>query len=95
MQHAPLSSEGHPTAPTSICADLKKDLEGRKEYVDYLATLEKQKAELRKRITANKEWIVSGVWLRVGRQMPDGTLKGGRMLRSAAHACCPNVAGGL
>ncbi|GAX74114.1 hypothetical protein CEUSTIGMA_g1563.t1 [Chlamydomonas eustigma] len=40
-----------------IEADLKKDVEGRKEFEDYLAKLEKQKAELRKRIEANKTWI--------------------------------------
>ncbi len=40
-------------------SDLKKDLAGRKEYTDYLGQLEKQKADLRKRIASNKAWVVS------------------------------------
>ena len=41
-----------------VPSDLKKDLAGRKEYTDYLDQLEKQKADLRKRIASNKAWVV-------------------------------------
>ena len=39
--------------------DLKKDKAGLKEYTDYLDQLGKKKAELRKRIAASKQAIVS------------------------------------
>jgi hypothetical protein len=40
--------------------ELKADAKGRKEFEDYQAKLELQKADLRARIDKNRAWIVSG-----------------------------------
>lgn len=40
-------------------AEIKQDLKGKKEYEEYLAKLNIQKAELQERIARNQAWIVS------------------------------------
>lgn len=42
-----------------MSAELKEDLKGRKEFEDYLARLNIQKADLQAKIEKNKAWIVS------------------------------------
>lgn len=39
--------------------DIKADQKGKKEYEDYLEQLNKQKADLQKRIDHNREWIAN------------------------------------
>mmetsp|Transcript_31206 Transcript_31206/g.69401 ORF Transcript_31206/g.69401 Transcript_31206/m.69401 type:complete len:160 (-) Transcript_31206:513-992(-) len=39
--------------------DLKKDIEGRKEFEDYLKNLEIKKADLQKRVAQNQAWIAN------------------------------------
>lgn len=42
-----------------VLAELKEDISGRAEFVEYLTRLQLQRAELQDRIGKNKAWVVS------------------------------------
>jgi hypothetical protein len=42
-----------------VPAELKEDITGRAEFVEYLTHLQLQRADLQDRIGKNKEWVVS------------------------------------
>ncbi len=48
-----------PCVRSSAHAELKQDLQGKHEYEAYLKTTLAKKADLEKRVEANKHWIVS------------------------------------
>lgn len=44
-----------------MCAELKEDIKGQKEFVEYLTRLQIQRADLQDRIDKNKAWVVSSM----------------------------------